>query len=175
MKPAFTSTRTRIIAVLLTLCAIVILTLAGTAIAQNIQNNAIKQPTPTQTTQLTPPQASCGRVNAREGTPPVVFNGQDAASTEACFWQVYQHCEAKTLVFHQMGVDTGVDNTLWPIKQNGECHIADRVSYYSVSVPQGNRSVFITCTTLQKTQQGLIVSGCGNNTELVVPAPTSTP
>jgi hypothetical protein len=160
---------------LLMLCAVVILILAGTAIAKNIQNTSAKRPTPTQTTQLIPPQATCGTVNAREGTPPVVFNGQDAANAEACFWQVYQHCQAKRLVFHQMGVDTGVDNTLWPIKQKGKCYVADQVNYYSVSVPQGNRSALITCTNLRKTQEGLIVSGCGKNANLVVPAPTTTP
>jgi hypothetical protein len=174
MKHALTFMHTRIITVLPALCAVVILAFAVTATvsAKNTLNSPTKQTIPKQPN---PPQASCGTVNAHEGTPPIVFNGQAATNAEACFWQVYQHCQAKTLVFYIMGVDTGTNNTLWTLKQKGVCAIADLVSYYSASVKLANHSFFIICGKMQKEQQGLIVSGCGNNADLIVPAPTPTP
>jgi hypothetical protein len=175
MKVSTTFTRTRIIAMSLTLCAIAIFGIVGTWHAEaDGQYTLMKQRVSPLLTQPKPPQTSCGEVNARGGEVAVVLKGQMAGKAEACFWQTYQHCQAKTLIFHLMGVDTGVNNTLWPIKQKGVCHIADLVSHYSVSVPQGNRSSFITCTKLQKTRQGLLLSKCGKNANLLVPFPTST-
>jgi len=174
MKPSFT--RTRIIVLLFTLCAVGIFAIAGTWYVnvqktKNTQVAANITPTPTQLIQQTPPPDSCGTVNARQGEPTVVFNGQDATTAEACFWQAYQQCQTKTLAFHLMGVDTGTTHTLWPIKENGTCHIADQVSNFSM-IPQGNHSSFITCAKLQNTQQGLLLSECGTNPDLTVPAPT---
>jgi hypothetical protein len=176
MKLFFTFTHTRIITTLLTLCAICaigIFGIAGTgfAHAHNTQNPPIKQ----STRPPLPPSASCGVVNARGGEPPVVFNGQAAANAEICFWRTYQQCQAKTLIFHQMGVDTGSDDTLWTIKRNSMCYIANLVQYYSVSVPLRNHSSFINCMKMRKTQKGLLLSDCGKNDDFIIPAPTSTP
>src|SRR5436305_5482632 len=105
MQSAFTFTRMRIIVPLLTLYTIGIFAMAGTAYAaaQSTQNKQNKPQALTQPITQTPPKASCGTVDAHQGQPPVVFNGQAAVTAEDCFWRDYQQCQAKTLLFHQMG------------------------------------------------------------------------
>ncbi len=158
-------------AVLLALGTITILGIAGIWGTQfaNAQSRPIERSTPIQLALPQPPKDSCGGVNAVEGNPPVVFNGQTAVRAEACFWRTYQQCQAKTLIFHQMGVDTGADNTLWPIKQKGKCYIADLVTYYVI--PQGSHSSFLSYTKLQRIHKGLLLSGGGENANLLVPVP----
>lgn len=118
-----------------------------------------------------PPKVSCGEVDTHGGTMPPY--SPDAGKVETCFYQAYQHCAAKTLVLHYMGVDTGDYQTFWPVSQKGTCGIAGVARTYGL-VKSANGTSSFSCTSVRKEAGGLHIVGCApDNADFLVPAPAA--
>jgi hypothetical protein len=113
-----------------------------------------------------PPSATCGTVNTHAGGLQAFNAG--ATSAENCFWNVYQHCGAMTLVVHYMGTDTGDDRTFWPTSQNGRCTILGQTTFYSANGGGSSHTSSFTCLSVTRQADGsLLFSHCSdeNGTE----------
>lgn len=95
---------------------------------------------------------------------------QKAAKTaEDCFWQAYQQCHPATLVYSQASVDTAMVHNFALQKQNGKCIIIDALQH--VIVPHAPQSAGnSTCTSLTQQADGLHVSACNHEGNVLVPA-----
>jgi hypothetical protein len=125
--------------------------------------------------ETTPPNAfhQCGAVHVAAGR---VLPGDAAAAraAEDCFARDYASCAPATLVFTFMGVDTGTTRTFSESLSNGKCTVTDAVQGYTAN---GGGKTFptqtYTCAGLRQQADGLHVTGCGQDGDVVVPAPAA--
>lgn len=111
----------------------------------------------------------CGSVSALVGPSPSAST--NPADAEHCFAQAYAQCNAATLVYTQHGLDTGVTRTFTILTNGQGCSIQDMVHSYLVAIkgtPPPDLSYY--CSGLQQKQSGLVVTGCGQDGDVSIPA-----
>jgi hypothetical protein len=96
-----------------------------------------------------------------------------ASAAESCFAHNYASCQAAVLTVTTMGVDTGTTQTFAEHLSNGQCTVTDTVQGYTAN---GGGKTFpaqtYTCTGVHQQADGLHFSACGQQGEVLVPAPT---
>jgi hypothetical protein len=119
-------------------------------------------PTPT-----TPTQAQkCGSVKTNPRGVPV--NAATAKQAEDCFWQAFQQCHPASLSFTSTSVDTVAVHT-FTIQSNGQqCSVNDAGQHAIVPRPLSAAKTY-ACTGVAMQADGLHVTGCGNEGDIIVP------
>lgn len=114
----------------------------------------------------TPQVRKCGSVQTSpRGLP---LNAAMAKQAEACFWQAYQKCQPATLDFASRSVDTVALHT-FSIRTSGRnCSVTDAMQHAIVPAKLSAARTSI-CTGVAAKSDGLHVSGCGDEGEVVVP------
>jgi hypothetical protein len=116
----------------------------------------------------------CGTVHVAAGR---VLPADAAAATAAenCFAHNYTSCQATVLTFTAMGVDTGATQNFAESLVNGKCTVTDTVQGYTAV---GGGKTFptqtYTCAGVQPQADGLHFTACGQQGDVLVPAPAST-
>lgn len=112
-------------------------------------------------------QAACGEIRMLGPNAP---QDKSAQLAEDCFWQAFQECRAATLTVTMAGVDAGTINGFKLEKDAGGCRIVDSVTRYVIPrptpVPQSSN-----CADLVRQDGGLLFKGCGDQGDILVPAP----
>jgi hypothetical protein len=108
-----------------------------------------------------PPGTSCGSVVRTSNG----FNSQAASEAESCFAQAFQDCQGMSLTYAESGTDTTSNYQFWPAPENGLCNVRGKL----INNVNGSAStMYLTCTTMQKKTDGLLISGCGANTNSIL-------
>jgi hypothetical protein len=98
-----------------------------------------------------------------------------AASAENCFAHSYASCQAAVLTFTAMGVDTGTTQNFAEHLSNGQCTVTDTVQGYTAV---GGGKTFpartYTCARVQQQADGLHITACGQQGDVLVPAPVAS-
>jgi hypothetical protein len=116
---------------------------------------------PTTQTQL----QKCGTVHTNpRGIPTDVLAAKQA---EDCFWQAFQKCAPASLVYTLIGVDTVTTRTFTIQTNNGHCSISDAFQHTIVPAPLSAAKTY-TCTGVAQKPDGLHLSGCGQDGDIVV-------
>lgn len=111
--------------------------------------------------------AACGEVRMLGPNPP---RDQSAQVAEDCFFQAFQACSPATLTVTMMGVDAGTVNNFAIEKNGGQCRVVDSVVRYVVPRPTP-APVQATCQGLARQNGGLLFKACGEEGDILVPAP----
>lgn len=123
-------------------------------------------PTPTQAT-----VQQCGTIHT---TPRGNVTDTTAAkAAEFCFSQAYQQCHPAKLGFMLVSLDSGVNRTFTINSNNGKCTITDAAQHYVVPQKPGPVQTYI-CTGLTTQADGLHLTSCGQDGNVVVPLTSVT-
>ncbi|GEM_PF-5052363 len=143
------------------------------------QPNSVARPAQLPQTDLTdaftpengPPVAvtSCGHVQIG-GPNKAVLNGPAVAQAESCFQQAFQQCAPATLSVTWMSIDTGVIRTFAVAPSGDHCSVTDLMQPYFVP-PHPAQTATFTCASVAQKPGGLLISGCGADGDLLLPAP----
>ena len=95
---------------------------------------------------------------------------KSAQLAEDCFFQAFQQCRAAALTVTMSGVDAGTINRFTLEKNGDRCRIVDSVVIYVVPRPTAAPQVS-TCADLVRQNGGLLFKGCGDQGDILVPAP----
>ncbi|GHO57866.1 hypothetical protein [Ktedonobacter robiniae] len=91
-----------------------------------------------------------------------------AKQAEACFWQAYQKCQLATLGFASTSVDMAALHT-FSIRTNGQtCSVTDVMLHAIVPAKLSAAKTYL-CTGVAPKSDGLHVSGCGDEGDVIVP------
>jgi hypothetical protein len=116
----------------------------------------------------------CGTVNLAAGRV-LPADAAAASAAENCFAHNYASCQASVLSFTAMGVDTGTTQTFAEHLSNGRCTVTDTVQGYTAN---GGGKTFpaqtYTCAGVQQQADGLHFSACGQQGDVLVPAPAAS-
>ena len=133
----------------------------------------------------TPPKIGydCGTIQ--------LTGGVDPTGPSQCLLDHYAHCQTATLVYVMMGVDTSDTHTISVTPQGSSCAVTDAdVSYFAsfggrtgrqdyrcADVSQRQGPLTLTSSGLQRLAGSVVVEGCGQEGDLVLPAlpPPSAP
>jgi hypothetical protein len=112
-------------------------------------------------------QGACGDIRMLGPNPP---RDKSARLAEDCFFHAFQQCRAATLTVTISGVDAGTIHQFTLEKTGNQCRIVDSVVRYVLprptQVPQA-----ATCADLIRQNNGLLFKGCGDQGDILVPAP----
>jgi hypothetical protein len=108
-----------------------------------------------------PPSTSCGSVVRNLSG----FDSQTASEAEDCFSQAFQHCQTISLTYAESGTDTVANYQFWPVPRDGLCNVQGKLTNH---VNSSEFIRYLTCTTVQKRTGGLLISGCGTNTNAIL-------
>lgn len=111
--------------------------------------------------------SACGEVRMLGPNPP---RDQSAQVAEDCFFQAFQACSPATLTVTMMGVDAGTINNFAIEKNGAQCRVVDNVVRYVVPRPTP-APVQATCQGLARQNGGLLFKACGEEGDILVPAP----
>lgn len=111
--------------------------------------------------------AACGEVRMLGPNPP---RDQSAQVAEDCFFQAFQACSPATLSVTMMGVDAGTIHNFAIEKNGAQCRVVDSVVRYVVPRPTP-APVQATCQGLARQNGGLLFKACGDEGDILVPAP----
>jgi hypothetical protein len=123
----------------------------------------------------TPPTAihQCGTVHVAAGRV-LPQEAAAASAAESCFAHAYATCQPAALTFTSMGVDTGATQTFIEHLSNGQCTVTDSVQGYTAN---GGGKTFptqtYTCSGMQQQADGLHFTDCGQEGDVLVPAPSA--
>ena len=122
----------------------------------------------------TPTKAAVQQCGTIHTTPQGNVTDTNAAkAAEFCFSQAYQQCQPAKLDYMLISLDSGVNRTFTIKSDNGKCTITDAAQHYVVPQKPGPAQVY-TCTGLTTQADGLHLSSCGQDGNLVVPLTTAT-
>jgi len=97
-----------------------------------------------------------------------------AEQVENCFWQAYQHCQAASMQVTTMGIDAGTIRIFTVESRGASCQVTDMVHTYVAPNHTGPVMIY-PCSGVTQQAVGLLIAGCGNDGNVVVPAMGSQP
>lgn len=109
----------------------------------------------------------CGSVNSLGGH--VTSTG--AQQAESCFAHAYQTCSPATLTASINAVDSGTTHTFTIQNSAGSCTVTDTAQTRVIPRPAGPATTY-SCGGVSQMSSGLVVSGCGSEGDVTVPAPS---
>jgi hypothetical protein len=123
----------------------------------------------------TPPSAmhQCGAVHVAAGRV-LPQEAAAASAAESCFTHAYAICQPATLTYTSMGVDTGTTQNFIEHLLSGHCALTDSVQGYSAN--GGGKTLptqTYTCSGMQQRTDGLHFTDCGQEGDVLVPAPSA--
>jgi hypothetical protein len=119
----------------------------------------------------TPPATAqkCGQVQI--GPNGALLNAAKVQQIENCFWQAYQHCQPASIIYWRSSVDTGVIRTFSTENKNGKCVLSDAMQHYMAPNPSSLPQTY-TCTGMTLQSDGLHVTSCGEDGDIIIPLRT---
>jgi hypothetical protein len=118
------------------------------------------------------PGGQCGVILERGAQ--VIQDVPAAQAAVTCFWQAYQQRQSATLVLQIMGVDTFATHTFILASSNGQYGLTDTVEFRVIPRPLGPANTY-TCSALTQSADGLVATACGDEGDIIIPAPASQP
>jgi hypothetical protein len=117
----------------------------------------------------------CGALHFAAGR--LITATDEADAAEACFARAASRCQAASLTFSIMGVDTGTAVTLLvepSLPPSSGCTLVDIADAYNASLRSATTTTY-TCAGVTLTSDGLRVSGCAHEGNFTLPATHGEP
>ncbi len=109
---------------------------------------------------------NCGSLFSHFGPPSEPGGSTTTAQAIQCFVQAHQKCQAASLSYGTIGVDTGSTTTYYTANNLGRCALSG-TSSFSGMVRSGTTD--FTCRTLQQQTNGLHLLSCSDFGDQLIP------
>ncbi|MFL5734560.1 MAG: hypothetical protein ACJ78Q_15350 [Chloroflexia bacterium] len=110
----------------------------------------------------------CGTIQVRG--PQLVDDPSAALEAETCFLQAYNQRQPATLVLQVMGIDTMATHIFTLGTESGQYALTDSAEFRVIPRPVGTTNLY-TCSGLTQTANGLLATACGDEGDVLIPAP----